>query len=42
MKIFDVLLRKKYKDVHYFDQYRILLRIKWNEALFDEIMGNPD
>jgi hypothetical protein len=38
IKIFDILLKKKYKNVHYTEQYYLLLKLKGDEEAFDRIM----
>lgn len=36
IKIFTLLLKRKYPDVAYFEQYLLLLEVGWNEDAFDK------
>lgn len=38
IKIFQILLKKKYNHINYIDQYYFLLKYNWDEKLFDETM----
>lgn len=36
IKVFAILLKRKYPDVPYFEQYLLLLEVAWDEDAFDE------
>lgn len=36
IKIFSILLKRKYPNIPYFEQYLLLLEVAWDEHIFDQ------